>query len=376
MAAAFLMARPRQLRSGCIIGIGPPPTLAPGLAWIEGAHPIPNSASLDAGRCALRIARETREDEVLAVLLSGGASAMMALPVEDVDLADKQATTSRLLAAGADIHELNAVRKHLSGVKGGRLAAAARGRVIALVISDVVGDELSVVGSGPTVGDPTTYADALAVLERFGGCSAYPPVAVRHLEHGVSGLHPETPKPGAACFARTTTTLIGSARQAMEGARVEAEARGFHVRLRESPVVGEAREAAHRHLAFVTDEAATLSRPACVISSGETTVRVEGTGRGGRNQEFALALVEPLRNARLSATVISVGTDGVDGPTDAAGAIVDHSTWDRARRAGAPDPRVCLMNHDSYRFFHSLGDLVVIGPTGTNVGDLQVVLIA
>ena len=345
------------------------------LESIAAGHPTPNAASERAGRRALEIARSTARNDLLLVLLSGGASALMAAPAEGVSVAEKSATTARLLEAGADIHSLNTVRKHLSAVKGGWLAAAAAAPCHTFAISDVVGDDPSVIASGPTVGDATTFEQALAVLEEFGGARSYPPSVVSHLEAGARGAIPETPKPDDERLARARTIVIGGRRNAMDGAAHEAETRGYHVLQIDDAVVGEARTTAVSHVRAVLARAASIGRPVCIISSGETTVRVAGRGKGGRNQEFALASAALLHETPLSA-LASVGTDGVDGPTDAAGAIVDSTTMTRAEKAGASNPARYLDNNDSYTFFTRLGDLVKTGPTGTNVGDLQVILLA
>ncbi len=373
MARAFLAAREWRLASGCIIGVDAGSEWPACIVRHPAGHPVPTEASVAAGLAALETARLVGPNETLVVLLSGGASAMMAVPADGLSLEAKQATTSRLLVHGAGIRDLNAVRKHLSRIKGGRLAAAAAGRAFTMIISDVVGDDLSVIGSGPTVADPTTYHDALAVLDSCGGRGSYPREAVRVLERGAAGELPETPKPGEPALQGSTTMIVGAARHAVAGARLEAERRGYHVYLRATPIVGEARQAAHEHARVLADVAARAVRPLCVISSGETTVKVLGSGTGGRNQEFALALAATLRQFGPGSAAVSIGTDGIDGPTDAAGALVDETTLDRARAAGLGDPGAYLENNDSYRFFQALGDLIVTGPTGTNVGDIQVV---
>jgi len=355
------------------VSTGPAGALPGGIEYFTGGHPVPTTGSLAAGRRALELAGATGPDDVLVVLLSGGASALLEAPADGVSLEDLQTTTARLLRAGADITALNAVRKHLSRVKGGRLASACPGRTVALVVSDVVGDDLAVIASGPTVGDPTTYSDALAVLDRFGGIATYPAAVVEALGEGVRGLRSETPKAGSAGLASTTTIVVGAARDAIEGARREAEARGYHVQVDPVPVIGEARVAAGTVFGRLTS-AAGLGGKTCVVSCGETTVTVAGTGKGGRNQELALALIEPLAGLAAAAVVASVGTDGIDGPTDAAGALVDTSTRSRAREAGLGDPGDYLRDNNAYAFFHALGDLVVTGPTSTNVGDIQIVM--
>lgn len=372
MASTAVRVLGPRLRGGVVVAPSPSADLGP-LEFIAGGHPIPSSGSERGGRRALEVAQAADPGGVLLVLISGGASALMAVPAEGLRLEDKQRTTDTLLRAGADIHALNTVRKHLSGVKGGRLAAAASAPVRALAISDVVGDDPSVIASGPTVADRSTFEDAHAILSRFGGLEAFPPAVVTRLERGRTGAIADTPKPGDPRLARTETRVIGSRAEAMEGAAGEARRLGYHVHVINQPVVGFAREAAASHLRTVGGIAATAPRPLCVVSSGETTVRVVGSGRGGRNQEFALAAAEAL-GAIGGAAVASVGTDGIDGPTDAAGAIVDSETMLRAERQGLAASRF-LTDNNSYAFFEALGDLVRTGPTGTNVGDLQIVLI-
>ena len=362
-----------RIRAGLIVGVEPL-AQAGGFEVVVGGHPTPSASSEHGGRRALELAASLRADETLVVLLSGGASALMAVPADGLALEDKQAATRQLLRAGADIHALNTVRKHLSAIKGGWLAARAAGPCVAFAISDVVGDDLSVIGSGPTVPDASTFRDALDVVQRFGGDAAFPRAVVDRLRSGAEGRVRETPKPSDPALARAQTTVIGGRRDAMEGAVREAEARGYQVIRVDDAVVGEARVAGPSHLRAVVAKAAGTGRPACVISSGETTVRVTGGGKGGRNQEFGLACVDQLAAVDGPAVLASVGTDGVDGPTDAAGGVVDSSTGARARAARL-QPQAFLERNDSYRFFEALGDLVQTGPTGTNVGDLQVFLL-
>ena len=347
-----------------------------GFELIVGGHPLPTPASEAGGRRALALAASSADDEMMLALISGGASALMAVPADGVTLEDKRTATEQLLRAGADIHALNTLRKHLSAVKGGWLAARARGSSVALAISDVVGDDVSVIASGPTVADASTFQDALDVVRAFGGDAAFPPAIVARLERGVARAIEETPKPGDPRLARATTTVIGSA---------AAAALGYHVVLIDDPVVGEARAAALACVRDATARANAVARPSCIVSSGETTVHVVGRGRGGRNQEFALAAAVALardsgdardRSATPSAIVVaSVGTDGVDGPTDAAGALADATTTTRAQAAGL-DADALLADNDAYTFFDAIGDLIRTGPTGTNVGDLQVILLA
>ena len=332
MAAAAARKLGTLVRAALVVS--PTPATVPGgFELIVGGHPMPTRESEQAGRRALDVAGTLQPGERLLVLLSGGASALMAVPADGITLDDKRAATDRLLRAGADIHALNTVRKHLSAVKGGWLAARARGACKALVISDVVGDDPSVIASGPTVVDASRFEDALEVLRRFGGAAAYPSAVVARLRQGADGAVPETPKPGDATVAGTRTAIIGSRRDAMAGAVAEAGVRGYQVLRIDDPIVGEARTTAVAHLRAVLARAAGLSRPACIVSSGETTVHVTGTGKGGRNQEFALASAQMLLQAGGPAAVASVGTDGVDGPTDAAGAFADSTTMERARAA-------------------------------------------
>jgi glycerate 2-kinase len=370
--AAGKAARPMLSALSSASGIRPRSEVA--VSPADAGHPVPDERSVAAAERALAATRLAAAGDLVLLLLSGGASSLMALPREPVSLDAKQATVRTLLARGADITELNTVRKHLSAIKGGQLAAACRGSVLTLAISDVVGDDLSVIGSGPTVADPTTFREALAVLDARGGRSAYPTIAVSALQRGVAGQVAETPKPGAPLFTRTAARVIGRAADALGGARIAAAALGYHVQTIEEPVVGDARTIASAHLTKLAALATRAPRPLCVLSSGETTVHVTGQGKGGRNQEFALAMAGGLETLGAHVAAASVGTDGVDGPTDAAGARVDSTTIGRARERGlAPD--AYLRENNSYEFFRALDDLIVTGPTHTNVGDIQVVLI-
>jgi glycerate 2-kinase len=298
---------------------------------------------------------------------------MLAVPAAGLSLADKILTARVLMNAGVAIADLNCVRKHLSAVKGGRLAASAQ-RTLTLAISDVHGpiaDDPAVIGSGPTVADPTTYSDALAIVRRAGVMESLPATVVAHLERGDD----ESPKPGDPRLIQSTYEVIGNRQIAMEGAARAARSLGYTVSIIEAPTNGEARDAG---AAFATE---TLSDPGgqrlCVIGSGETTVHVRGTGRGGRNQEFALGALRGLESRQSpnhAAALGSAGTDGIDGPTDAAGAIVDVTTSARATERGLR-PEVALAMNGAYDFFAPLGDLIMWGPTGTNVGDLHVMLV-
>lgn len=377
MAAAYLGIRGKYVRTGLVAAPGRPAGVdLGGLEWMRAGHPVPAAGSLAAGRRALALAEQVAGDELLVLLLSGGASAALAAPVPGVSLEDKITATRLLLRAGAPIDRINCVRKHLSAIKGGWLAAAARGAVVTLAVSDVVGpipDDPAVIGSGPTAPDPTRYADALEVVEEYGIRAAFPPAALRALEEGLQGRRLETPKPGDKRLRGARTLVIGSRFDALNGSARHAAGLGYNVVTLPAPVVGEARVAAVDHLKLAT--AAAVRRPACILSAGETTVEVRGPGCGGRNQEFALAAADRLGGVSGVAGLISVGSDGIDGPTDAAGALVDTTTLARARAQGMRDPAHYLDRNDSYTFFEQLGDLVRTGPTATNVGDLQVLLL-
>jgi glycerate 2-kinase len=341
-------------------------------------HPVPTEASERAARRALAIVAEAAADDTLLVLLSGGASALMTAPAAGLSLEDKMAATRVLLAAGAAIHELNCVRKHLSAIKGGQLAIAAACASMTWALSDVVGpveDDPSVIGSGPTVPDPTTFADALSIIDRLGVRLVMPDAVLSALTAGAAGFRRETPKPGDPRLARAGYEIVGGRRDAMAGACREAERRGYRVITIDEPIVGEARDAGPALVSRALALARRHEGPCCIVSGGETTVRVVGRGRGGRNQELALAAAPALAGAERESVLVSAGTDGIDGPTDAAGALVDRTTAARAVRDGAGDVAASLANNDAYHFFDRLGDLIRTGPTHTNVGDVQVVVI-
>ena len=376
MASAFVSSVPDSAQG---LVASPQPGAPIGeLEWFDVGHPVPTTGSVAAGCRALELASNIGEGETLVVLLSGGASAGLVVPVEGVTLEDKAGATRALLASGVTIDELNCVRKHLSAIKGGRLAVAAGGRVVTLAISDVVDpipDDPAVIGSGPTTGDPSTFADAIAHCRSVGVRSHLPPAVLSVLERGAKGDLEESPKPGDLRLGTAGVRVIGSRRDALEASASEARRRGFNVIIIDEPITGEARVAGDAYVKSIAKLTHERSRPVCVVSAGETTVRVAGPGRGGRNQEFALAAAYTLARRFPEAVVASVGTDGIDGPTDAAGAVIDTMTPMRAVEGGLHRPEHYLTANDSYRFFDSLGDLVRIGPTDTNVGDLQVALI-
>ena len=373
MAHTFAAIAGDRLLSGIVIGTHLPISLPARLEWIPSSHPLPDERSVAAGRRAIDVAQRTDPGETLVVLLSGGASALMAVPAGELTLEDKRTAVNALLKAGADITALNTIRKHLSAVKGGRLAAAAPGPVVCLAISDVVGDDLSVIGSGPTVADPSTFQDAWSYIERFGVEPLLTAAARDYLRAGLAGEIAETPKPGDPRFERTVTRVIGGRFNAMDGAAEAARSLGYDVILSTEPVVGDARSVGPVILERARTLAADRKRPLAVLASGETTVKVVGNGKGGRNQEIALSVAAQLASEDGDVAVASVGTDGIDGPTDAAGAYADTTTIARARQREL-DADAFLADNNAYAFFQSIGDLIITGPSTTNVGDIQIVL--
>lgn len=373
MFAAFAADPPRPIAEAVVVAPVLPDDWASGGEFIVGGHPYADAGSERAGQRALALAAAVPTDGALVCLLSGGASALMAAPIDGLTLAAKQQTATHVMKGGGDITALNAVRKHLSRVKGGRLAAACAGATITAALSDVIGDDLSVIGSGPGVPDSSTWADAADAVARFGGWDGIDLAVRRAIDAGVRGERPETPKPGAPSLARASAEVVGGRREAMTGASAAAGRLGYEPLVLDAPIIGEARSVAEGWWTAVTTLVRAVPGPVAVISSGETTVRVRGSGRGGRNQEFALALIDRLAAAGRPVALASIGTDGIDGPTDAAGAIVDHETSSRARVLGL-DAGAALDANDSATFFAALGDLVRTGPSGTNVGDLQVLL--
>jgi hydroxypyruvate reductase len=339
----------------------------------ESGHPVPDQRGVAGARRIAQIASEAGAGDLILCLISGGASALLPLPAPPITLAEKQATTRLLLNSGANIQEINCVRKHLSLIKGGQLARLAYpATLVTLILSDVIGDDLDVIGSGPTVPDPTTFADARAILEKYRIWNGVP-ASVRHR---IRSAPKETPKPRDKIFADWHGVIVGSTAMAVNAAADEARRLGFNTLVLSTYVEGEAREVARVHAAIAKEIRASgrpIPRPACVISGGETTVTVRGHGLGGRNQEFALAAALAIAGSR-NTVILSGGTDGVDGPTNAAGAIADGSTVARAEALGL-DPAAFLANNDSYRFFEATGDLIETGPTGTNVADIQVILV-
>ncbi len=343
----------------------------------ECGHPLPDDAGVRGAWRIAQIVQGAGRRDLILCLISGGASALLPMPAPPITLAEKQAVTQMLLASGASIQEINAVRKHLSAIKGGQLARMARpATVVSLLLSDVVGDRLDVIGSGPTAPDGSTFADAQSVLERY-ALSEHVPAAVRErIAEGVRGGLAETPKANDHAFRRTRNFIVGSNRLAVDAAEAKARQLGFEPLVLSTTMEGETREVARVHAAIAREIAASgrpAKRPACLISGGETTVTLRGGGLGGRNQEFALAAASDLAGCP-GVVVLSGGTDGTDGPTNAAGAIADGGTVAAAAAQGL-DARRYLDENDSYHFFEAAGGLLITGPTRTNVMDVRLVLV-
>jgi len=343
----------------------------------EAGHPIPDDAGQRGAEAILSLLSSAGERDLVIALISGGGSALLPLPVAGVRLGDKQELTRQLLACGATIKEINVIRKHISRGKGGRLAAAAApARLVALILSDVVGDPLDAIAAGPTAPDRSSFADAWAIIQKYDLERTAPLAVLRHMQAGLRGEAPETPKPQDPLFARVRNVIVGNNLQALKGAAARAKTLGLSPLILSSSVEGDTREVARVHAALAREVRATgnpLPPPACLISGGETTVTLRGKGKGGRNQEFVLAAALEIDGLQ-DVVVLSAGTDGADGLTDAAGAIADGTTVFRARSLGL-DPVRLLDDNDSYHLFHRLGDLVVTGPTNTNVMDIRLILV-
>ena len=343
----------------------------------EAGHPLPDERGLSGAREIVRILRRTTERDLVLCVLTGGASALMPLPADGVSLGDKQALTQQLLACGANIHELNTVRKHLSQLKGGQLVRlAAPAPVAALILSDVIGDPLDTIASGPTAPDTTTYAEALDILRCYDIAGRTPSGALAHLAAGARGEIAETPKPGDPLFLKVNNLIVANNGAAVDACRSKAETFGYRPLVLSTTLDGEAREVARVYAALAREilgHGRPVAPPACIIGGGETTVTVRGTGLGGRNQEFALAAAIAARGLE-AVTILAAGTDGTDGPTDAAGAFADGASCTRAEKLGLSAVDLLAQN-DSYRFLDQMGDLLKTGPTGTNVMDLYLLLV-
>jgi hydroxypyruvate reductase len=344
---------------------------------IEAGHPVPDPNGEKGSAQILALARAAGERDLLLCMISGGGSALLPRAVAGVSLADKQETTRILLACGATIHEINTLRKHLSLIKGGNLAvAAAPATVVSLFLSDVVGDDLDVIASGPTVPDGSTFADCAAIVAKYGLADRLPKAVMDHFAKGLAGDAQETPKPDHPAFGKTAHIIIGNNMAALSAARKEAVRRGYRALILSSSIEGDTCEAAHMHAAIAREVVQTghpLRPPACILSGGETTVTVRGDGLGGRNQQFALCAAGGIAGD-APVVMLSGGSDGNDGPTDAAGAIIDHTTLDRAVGLDLSLPHY-LAKNDAYHFFDRLGDLLITGPTNTNVMDVRIILV-
>jgi len=342
----------------------------------EAGHPLPDRFGWQATRKIVKLLSQSTRDDLIIFLLSGGGSALLVSPVYGISLRDKIKLTDQLLRCGANIKEINAIRKHISQVKGGRLAQLAQpSSVLTLILSDVIGDRLDSIASGPTAPDKTTFADCLKIIQKYKLINKIPKSIYLHLKEGAEGKIEETPKPGDPIFKRVKNVIVGSNPVALQAAKKKAEALGYNTLVLPRSVAGDTTRAALRHVNLVKrikHKKEPISPPACVISGGETTVKIKGKGLGGRNQEFALVGamgIDSMRNVVL----LSAGTDGTDGPTDAAGAICDGDTIKRALGRGL-DPKRYLADNDSYHFFQNLGDLIITGPTHTNVMDIHLAL--
>ncbi len=375
MAQALEAALGTRLEDGLVIVKADHTLATKRIAVLEAGHPIPDRAGLLATQRLLRLTHPLTSRDLLIVLLSGGASSLLPAPVPGVTLTDKQRTTRLLLRSGATINDINIVRKHLSLIKGGGLARSTQAKIVTLLLSDVIGDDLGSIGSGPTAADPSTFADAIRVLQRHKSWQTVPTAVRRYLHQGQSGNSPETLKPGSRRLRSVQHHIIGNNRIMLEAVVRAAQRAGLHTKFIARPITGEARVASKR----LTDLAKTMTegrggmrRPCCIVAGGETTVTVTGSGKGGRAQEFAVSAA--LEIAGLPNTwVAALGTDGTDGPTDTAGAIVSGGTVARAKKLGI-DLSASVHQHNTYPALKALGCHIHTGPTGTNVNDLYLVL--
>jgi glycerate 2-kinase len=342
----------------------------------EAGHPVPDEAGFRGAQKIVQLLEKTGKKDLVIFLISGGGSALLPYPADGLSLEDKQTVTKTLLEVGANIHEINALRKHLSLVKGGRLARFAfPSTLISLILSDVIGDDLDSIASGPTVPDQSTFGVCIHILEKYQIKDRVPPAVVGLIEKGARGKIEESPKSGDPVFERTQNVIIGSNIQAVDASRTMAHDLGYNTLILSTFIQGETKDVANVHAAVAKEILSSgnpLGSPACVISGGETTVTIRGKGLGGRNQEFVLAAAIDIAGWQ-DVVVLSAGTDGTDGPTDAAGAIADGTSIERAENMGMNADHF-LRKNDSYHFFQALGDLIVTGPTHTNVMDLRLVL--
>lgn len=344
---------------------------------IEAAHPVPDEAGVQGAKKIIALAKKAGQNDLVICLISGGGSSLLPLPARDLTLEDKQLTTDVMLSCGANIHEINTIRKHLSEIKGGQLAESVfPATLISLIVSDVIGDKLDVIASGPTVPDSSAFSDCISILEKYNLKTQVPNEVISHLLKGTKGEIQETPKKDNSCFETVMQKIIARNSDALRAIENEARKKGFHTYLLSDSIQGEAKDVAK----YITSLAKTgrikgetIKRPACIISGGETTVCLKGNGKGGRNQEMALAAAIELQDSS-EMYFLSCGTDGNDGPTDATGAIVTHKTFAQAKILKL-DPIEYLNNNDSYHFFEQIGGLIKTGPTNTNVMDVQILII-
>lgn len=343
----------------------------------EAGHPIPNLSGMAGAKCMLEMVEKSKKEDLIICLISGGGSAMMTLPARGISIEDKQKLTKLLLLSGANINEINTVRKHLSMFKGGQLAkAASPATIVSLILSDVVGDPIDSIASGPTAPDPTTYRDAIEILRKYDLWDKAPETIKNVLENGLAGILPETPKPDDPIFENVRNIVVGNNLMACKAARDRLKNLGFKTLILTTRMQGESREVG-MFLGSIAKEISSSGNPhpppAAIVIGGETTVTVRGRGLGGRNQELVLSAAKCIAD-RNGICIGSIGTDGIDGPTDAAGALVDGETLRRADELGL-DYGKALMENDSYNFFRMLGDLLITGPTGSNVNDIAVLCV-
>lgn len=351
--------------------------VSPRIKINEAAHPVPDEAGVAGANEIIDFLKNRTEKDLVLCVISGGGSAIFPLPSEGISLAEKQETTRLLLSCGADITEINAIRKHISQVKGGRLARVTYpATLVTLILSDVIGDPLDSIASGPTSPDRSTFNDCLAIIDKYNLTGKIPNAVESYLRKGANNLVPDTPKIGDSAFERTYNFIIGSNWESVRVAKHQAEQLGYHTLVLSTFIEGETRDVARVHAAIAKEIRKTgnpIAAPACVISGGETTVTIRGDGLGGRNQEFVLAAAMDISDL-TNVVVLSAGTDGSDGPTDAAGAIADGETISRAKelKLHALD---YLQRNDSYHYFEKLDDLIKTGPTNTNVMDIRLLLV-
>lgn len=341
---------------------------------LEASHPLPDKSGIETSKKIVEICKKAKENDLIINLISGGASSLLPFPTDNITLEDKIKTTEILLRAGAAIQELNTVRKHISAIKGGQLAKYVYpATIINLIISDVIGDQLDVIGSGITVPDPTTFEESWNVVLKYKLENKIPHSVRNYLRDGIVGRAPETPKPGNPIFKKVYNLIIGNNELALSAVKTVAEERGYHAKIISSTLDGEAKDAGKFIAQIAKENSLSEVKPVCLIFGGETTVTVKGNGKGGRNQELCLSTAIEIDGMK-NITFLSGGTDGKDGQTEAAGAICNGRTIERAEELGL-DAMKFLNNNDSYNFFNKLEDLIITGPTNTNVMDIQILLI-